>query len=50
MGAVCNVGVIAGIFDDDGLGPRTAEITPLYVELDASLPTFPWQLHVDAGL
>jgi hypothetical protein len=50
MGAVCDVGVIASIFDDDGLGPGTTEITTLYIEHHASLPAFPWQLHVDAGL
>src|SRR3712207_75137 len=50
MGAVGDVGVVAGVLDDDGLGPCIAEIAPLHVELDASLPAFPWQLHVDAGL
>src|SRR5215213_8019529 len=50
MGTVGEIGVVAGVFDYDGLGPCSAEITPLHLELDASLPAFTRQLHFDAGL
>jgi hypothetical protein len=50
VGPVCDVGIVAGVLDDYGLGPGAAHLAPLDGEFDPPLLAFFGELYVHAGL